>query len=43
MAEKDTLRDNVRKDVKQTTTLPFSFKNFVTGIGLAISRSGART
>jgi len=42
MAE-DTLRNNVRNDIRQTTTLPFSFKNFVSGIGMAISRAGTRT
>lgn len=43
MAEQDNLRNNIRNDIRNTTTIPFSFKTFVSGVGLAISRAGTRT
>lgn len=41
--EQPTLRDSVRQDMKTTTTLPFSFKQFVAGMGAAVSRASRNT
>ena len=41
--EQPTLRDSVRQDMKTTTTLPFSFKQFVAGMGVAVSRASRNT
>jgi phage-related protein len=35
----DTLRDNVRRDLQDSTRIPFSFKKFVQGIGEAVSNA----
>ena len=43
MANESTVRDNIRRDLKESTTLPFSFKQFVSGMASSISRASRNT